>query len=285
VENAKVFMRHLDGRLTHTLSKVVQKSSAAPSPAAPPLQASAPGTLPLEIKQFHLTDSQFKYIDFDAQKGGFVVSFDQIQADLRDIRLPASGVDTSYRIDARLLQERDQRPAKLHLEGQTRFNDFRTDARWEIQGVRLPYFRPYYAVVTPASIEEGVLDSRAVIRVDHKDLTADIGFEISELVFGAYEGENELFGLKADQILAFLRDSSGKLKFQISLHWNLADRSVHARDVIRRGIERSLRETVLGNVGNILKRVIQKVGDDGVAKTQDDLEAKIKKLKKEWTHF
>ncbi len=286
VENAKVFMRHLDGRLTHALSKVVQKTQASSRPGSSDGQKSSVGDgLPLEIKQFHLADSQFKYVDFDLQKGGFVIAFDQIQADLGNIRLPESRTPTSYRIQARLLQGRDQRPAMLRLEGVTRFGDYNTDARWDIQGVHLPYFQPYYAIVTPALIEEGLLDSHARVRVEHKDLSADIGLEIRELAFGNYEEGNELFGLKADEILTFLKDSSGKLKFQVSVNWNLTDRSVRLHEVIRRSIERSLKQTVLGNVGKILKTAIRHVSEEGVEKTKEDLEARIKKLKKEWINF
>ncbi len=286
VENAKVFLRHWKGRLTHALSSVTPRS-----PETPPdgenrsTEQKSVKALPLEIKRFRLTGSQFKYIDLDIQEGGFVIAFDEIKADLRDIRLPPSKLKTRYKIDARLLQGRDERPATLHVEGLTRFADLETDARWDVRQVRLPYFRPYYATVTPAQIEQGALDSRAVVRVEQKDLTANIDLELSELAFGAYEAENELFGLKASEILSFLRDSSGRLKFQAVLRWNLADRSIRARDVIRRGIERSLKETVLGNVGKILKNAVQKINEQGFEKTKEDLETKIKKLKQEWINF
>ena len=286
VENAKVFLRHWQGHLTHALSLVTPKSpDAKGSDEQKNIEEKSAKTLPLEIKRFRLTGSEFKYIDLDIQEGGFVIAFDQIEADLRDIRLPPSKLKTRYKIDARLLQGREERPATLHFDGVTRFVNLETDARWDVRQVRLPYFRPYYATVTPALIEEGALDTRAVIRIERKDLTANIDLELSELAFGAYEAENELFGLNANEILSFLKDSSGRLKFQTVLRWNLADRSVRARDVIRRGIERSLKETVLGSVGKILKNAIQKVGEEGVEKTKEDLETKIKKLKQEWINF
>lgn len=286
VENAKVFLRHWKGRLTHTLSSVAHGSEETDlgSGKQSPEEKSG-NSLPLEIKRFRLTGSEFKYIDLDIQEGGFVIAFDEIEADLRDIRLPPSKLKTRYKIDARLLQGRDRRPATLHVDGATRFSDLETDARWDIRQVRLPYFKPYYATVTPALIEEGALDSRAVIRVAQKELTTNIDVELSELAFGAYEAENELFGLNANEILSFLKDSAGRLKFQVVLRWNLTDRSVRTRDVIRRGIERSLKETVLESVGKILKNAIQKVGEQGVEKTKEDLETKIKKLKQEWINF
>ena len=44
-------------------------------------------------------------------------------------------------------------------------------------------------------------------------------------------------------------------------------------------IEKSLKKTILGNVGNILENTLQKIGDQGVVKTKEDLEGKIKKIK------
>lgn len=287
VENAKIFLRHWRGKLTHAFSRA---ASAGFSPTEDMAEAgiAAPGKdkpLPLEVKYFILTDSQFKYIDLDVQKGGFVIAFDSIEAELRDLRLPASRSRTFYRVEARLLQGRDQRPAQIQAEGRTRFVDLETDANWIVSGVRLPYFKPYYAKVTPASIDEGLLESRAAIRIERKDLTVNIDLELSLLAFGTYEAGNELFGLKADEILSFLKDSSGRLKFHIIVRWNLADRSVKLRDVIRRSIEHSLKQTVFGNVGKILKEAIQKINEEGVEKTKEDLETKIKKLKQEWINF
>lgn len=286
VENAKVFLRQWRGKLTHALSAAMPGASQGEaSTQAEQAKGGTGQNLPLHIKRFRLIDSEFKYIDLDVQQGGFVAAFDQIRADWKDIRMPPSNTTTSYRMEARLLQGRDQRPATGRIEGRTRFLDYETDAHWTISGLRLPYFKPYISKVTMATMEEGALSTRAAIRVEHKDLTANVDFELAELAFGAYESGNELFGLNAEEILSFLKDSSGKLQFQIVVRWNLADRSVKPRDVIRRSIERSLKQIVVGNVGKILKKAIRQVNEEGPEKTKENLEAKIKKLKEEWIHF
>ena len=98
-------------------------------------------------------------------------------------------------------------------------------------------------------------------------------------MFQDYESDDQLFGLRAEELLSFLKDSSGRLKFQISLRWNLADRSIRPREVIRRGIEQSLKSTVLGNVGQLLENTLRKIDEQGAGRTKEDLEGAVKKIR------
>ena len=62
--------------------------------------------------------------------------------------------------------------------------------------------------------------------------------------------------------------------------WDTSDKSVKLRDVFRQSIERSLRQTVLGNVGNILMNALQKANDSSVGPGKKaSVEDKIKKIK------
>lgn len=279
VENANILIRKYDGRLTHALSDAMSKSKPGASDKDNAAGTAGPRRLPLEIRHFVLRDSKFKFIDYDAQEGGFVIALDQIDATIRNIFIPFSSSKTTYKAKARLPQGRDQRPAEISMQGWTVFGTKDTDANLNMKGVFLPYFYPYYAQVTPAQIQDGYLDSRANIRVDKNDLALNVDLEIIGLLFQSYEAEDQLFGLKAEEILSFLKDRSGRLKFQFVAGWNLADSSVRARDVIRKSIERSLKKTIIGNVGNILENTLQKVNEQGITKTKDDIEGTIKKIK------
>ena len=73
--------------------------------------------------------------------------------------------------------------------------------------------------------------------------------------------------------------SGGRLKFQIVLQWDLGDPNLKKSDVIRRSIERSLKKTVLGNVGNILESTLKRIGDGGLDASKDDLQGALKKVK------
>lgn len=282
VENASILIRKRRGKLFHALSSALQKGSEVSHGSKPQtVHAQKPLTpLPLEIRQFVIKKSNFKFIDYDAQQEGFVIVLDEIDASLRDLVFPFSGTRTSYKVNARLSQGRDQQPGHLDLSGWTVFNSLDTDAILGAQGVYLPYFRPYYAQVTPATIEDGYLDAHANLQIKRKELSLNVDLEIINLLFENYEAGNQLFGLKADEILSFLKDSSGRLKLQLVAEWNIADRSTRARSVIRKSIERSLRNTILGNVGNILERTIEKISERGMGgQGEGDLEGVLKKAK------
>ena len=58
------------------------------------------------------------------------------------------------------------------------------------------------------------------------------------------------------------------------------DRDLKLQDVFRKSIERSLRQTILGNVGNILMNALQKVSDGSLSSgKKGNVEEKIKKFK------
>lgn len=282
VENADIVIRKMDGKLYHAFSDVMevrQNKSAAPSGNKSFVAKALPDQIPLKIHSFVLKGSHFKFIDYDAAEQGFVVVFDKINSKIKNINIPADNQKTFYQIDAEMIQGREIRRAPVQVSGWTGFDSWDTDATFSIKGVYLPFFEPYYGQVTGAKIEDGYSDVRAGLKILDKQLDLNLGFELSGLLFDSYEMDNQLFGLKADEILSFLKDSSGRLKFQIVVKWNLSDRSVRLKDVFRRSIERSLRETVLGNVGNILANTLQKIGDSGVSSGKGGLDDKIKKIK------
>lgn len=280
VENAVMVVRKYRGRWAHALSGAIERDRT-PARADQPSEKreASHRTLPLEIRQFTLSQSAFQFIDYDVDANGFVIVLDEIQAKVKNIYFPFSANKTFYEIRARLPQGRNQPPGLLETSGWTGFASKDTDANLSLRGVFLPYFRPYYAQVTQAAIENGTLDSRTNLRIENRDLVINTDLEVTSLLFQSYELNDQLFGLNADEILSFLKDQSGRLRFQIVARWNLDDRGVRAKDVIRQSIERSIKNTVLGNVGNILQNTIQKIGQGGVDGTTEDIQETVKKFK------
>lgn len=280
IEDAQIVVRKHHGKLYHVLSGVME---------APPAGPAAPGTadkknpasgLPLEIRDIRLKDCHFKFADYDAGPSGFVMTFDKIDARIHDVSFPAGGRRTSYEASAELVQERDERPARAKLSGWTAFDTLDTDAKISVDGAHAPYFRPYYGLVTGSVLEDGYADAQARIWLRHQVLSVDAGFALSGLLFSSYENGEQLFGMKAAEVLSFLKDSSGKLRFQISVQWNMADRSVRLQEIVRRSIEKSLRQTFFGSVGNVLMNALQKAaeGAEGPGK-KGGLEEQVKKIK------
>ena len=281
VENANGVIRKYHDKLTHAFSDAVRRSSNETGPSGGAAAARKPAVvnLPLEIHRLTFTKSHFKFIDYDIQEGGFVIVLDEIDAVIDNIALPFSEEKTFYKVSAQMPQGRDQRPAQIRMSGRTQFRGMDTEANFSTLGMYLPYFEPYYRQVTQAAVASAFVDSKINLLLEHNDLTLNADLEISELFFRAYESEDQLFGLRAEEILSFLKDRSGRLKFQIVSQWNIADRSVSPKTIIRRSIEKSLKKTVIGNIGNILENTLQKLGEQGIGNKKENLEDKIKKIK------
>ena len=279
VEEATIVIRNRGGKLYHALSDAMLSKPALSGRSEESVHAVSAAALPLEIHQFRLAGGKFQFLDYDVQSGGFVIALDHIQAVVNDIHLPSQDKKTFYRVEAQLPQGRGQKSAELKMSGWTVFSDYDTDSIGTVSNLYLPFFEPYLAQVTPAKIQDGYLTSRSSIRIDKKDLTANVDFEMNGLYFQSYEDGEQLFGLKAEEILAFLKDVAGRLKFQIVMQWNIADPHIKKRDVIRRSIERSLKKTVLGNVGNLLEDTLKKIGDRGIDASKEDWEGALKKVK------
>jgi hypothetical protein len=225
------------------------------------------------------SNGDFQFIDYDADPKGLITALKGLNIKITNLSFPPSSAKTSYSAEGALAQGAGVPPARIKLSGTTYFSTLGTEASFAMTGVHLPYFSAYYGQVLDAVIQEGYLDSRASLKIENKLLVSDADLEISQLAFQSYESDNQLFGLKADDILSFLRDSSNRLKLQISVEWNMQDRSVTLKRVIRRSIEKSLKKTVLGNVGNIIANTIQKLGNGTLSQTKDGIEGKLKKIK------
>ncbi len=278
IEEALIMIRNRNGKLYHVLSDAMISNSSTALVQEPATAPSA-SPLPLTIHQVRLTNGKFQFMDYDVQPGGFVVALDRIEAVLKDIYLPVKEDKTFYRIQARLPQGRDQKSAELKMSGWTVFSNDNTDLILTASDLYLPYFQPYLAETTSAQIQDGFLTCRASMRVEKKVFTANADFELNGLYFQSYENGDQLFGLKAEELLSFLKDVAGRLKFQIVVEWNANDLTVKKSDVIRKSIERSLKKTVLSNAGNILENTLKKIGDHGFDSSKEDWEGALKKVK------
>ncbi|GEM_PF-936414 len=270
VDGAEVVLRKSKDRFYHALSEAIRPASNKPAlPGSPdsPSPDERKERTTLVVREFVLNGGQFRFVDYDVQEGGFVVEFSSIRALVHDASLPPRDERTSYRVNAELVQGRDRVRGKVELQGVTRFDTLDGETRLDATGIQLPYFKPYASRVTPADIREGELESRAAVEIRDKKIQLSADLTLTGLLFQDYEAGEELFGMKADEILSFMKDSAGRLKLSIRTGWNLADPSVKASDVMRRAIGRSLKATVVGNAGTLLHRAIQKYGEVEQAET------------------
>ena len=279
VENAEVIVRKLGGKLVHAFSDAGKKETSSASVLSRSSTETNHDTLPLIIQHFILKNSHFKFIDYDIKPEGFVIALDNIDSLIEPIELPFTTANTRYQISANMPQGPDKKPARIEITGRTRFKTADTDAEITIQSAYVPYFQPYYNQMTQASIESASLDSHINLLIEHNDLTLTAEAAVFDLKFRVYGTDDQFFGLNPDEMFAFLKDRDGNLRFQIVSKWNIADPNLKPKDVIQKSIERSLKKTVIGNVGNILQKTLQKMGEQGLDKNKESIEAGIKKLK------
>lgn len=277
VENADIVIRRFNRKISSPLSEVAHESTGSGS--SKQVSGGQSRAFSLVIDKFFIKNGHFEWIDYDVESSGFVVLVDQIEANIKNIALPSYGGKTSYKIEGRLIQGRDQKPTPLRLQGWTDLSslDSRIKAEWE--DVFLPYFKPYYSKVTPAEIMDGYFTARSALTIQQKNLKLSSEIEIINLLFGSYEGADQLFGLKAEEILGLLKDRAGKLRFTIEAEWNMADPSVRAKDVIRRSIELSLKQMALSNLGNFVTKALEKVGEKSVDEGKSKVEKVVDKVK------
>ncbi|MBI4432688.1 MAG: DUF748 domain-containing protein [Candidatus Omnitrophica bacterium] len=260
VKHAKIAIRRYRGKLLHVLSNAAAGGEVSQAPSKPAEPKAARSRMPLSLKYFRLEASEARFVDYDIQEGGFVLALENLEAQVKHIELPPAGGKTTFQISAKLTQGRDQRPALFNGEGWTHLSSRDTQMNIAITGVFLPYFRPYYSQVTPALLDQGYMDARLALGIESRQLKGAVDFELTGLLFQAYEMGNQLFNMRADEVLSFMKDSSGRLKFQITFGWNLNDRSVNARDILRQSIESALKQTVIRSVGNLLSGIDSKDG-------------------------
>lgn len=275
VRDASVTVRKSGGRLYHVFLKRAAPGTAvaAPASAAPSVERT------VSVGLLRLIDARFQWADFDIGERGFVFDAQGLSAKVSGISVPASERKMSYALQGRLLQGRDQKPAEFDVKGSTSPQTLDTDARVELKGAHLPYFAPYLARVTAAQIQEGYLDVQSNVRVRSGEVAAEAELAFTSLFFGSLEGGSQLFGLSAQEILDFLKDSSGRLRIPVSVRWNFRDRDQRLRDAVRRSVEASLKRTVFGNMGALLEKAIVGLGEKGFEAPQETTESVLKKIK------
>jgi hypothetical protein len=266
-EGARLVLRNWYGRIFHPFRDALRRGTDGESRLPDRLPESPAQSIPmaLEIQDLKLKDSQFQYLDYDVRENGFVVTFTGLQGEIRNLMLPASGRKTSFSLEAVLSQGRDQAGAQTSMSGWVQWLKQDAQIALTLKRLHLPYFRPYYRKITQSVVAEGYLDVKSMLRIENKRLVADLGLEFNNLHFESYEMDGLLFNLKAEEILSFLKDSSGKLKLQTPVRWDLANRSIRFSQVMRKGIEQSLKKTLLGNFSHVIESAILKGGDKNLS--------------------
>jgi hypothetical protein len=219
----------------------------------------APGIPPLRFERVTIRDGRVQFMDYDADRKGFVITLLRLSAELEDLALPSDGSRLRFDIEALLDQGRDTPAGRLKLKGHWRRESLEGETNLTLQGIHLPFFEPYYRTVTPSRISDGELDLVASAKSPHAILTAHSKWTLRRLAFDKTEAGNELFGFDANLIQGILAGDDGILHLDLELNMDLRDRSTPFREVLLQSLRRSIKATFLSNFDSAVKSTVEKI--------------------------
>lgn len=266
----KLIFRKTAGKVYHAF-RIRPDAARGASGAGPGTPGSAPaaGIPPLKFEHVKVRDGRLQFMDYDADRKGFVITLLRITGDLKDLALPADGSRLQFDLEAFMDQGRDVPAGRLKLSGHWRRESLEGETSLSLQGVHLPYFEPYYRQVTPSRISDGELDLVASARSPRGVLAAHSKWTLRRLEFGQAEPGNELLGFDANLIQGILAGDDGILHLDLELEMDLRDRSTPFREVLLQSLRRSIRATFLSNFDSVLKSTVDKITEKGPGLLQE----------------
>ncbi len=258
----KLIFRKSLGKVYHAFRVRNSGAQAAPAGGGPGGSGTAPaGIPPLKFERVTIHDGQVQFIDYDADRKGFVITLLRFAAELKDLALPPDGSRLKFDIEALLDQGRDTPAGRLKLKGHWRRESLEGETNLSLQGIHLPFFEPYYRTVTPSRIADGELDLVASSKSPHAILTAHSKWTLRRLAFDKTEAGNELFGFDANLIQGILAGDDGILSLDLELNMDLRDRTTPFREVLLQSLRRSIKATFLSNFDSAVKNTVDKIAE------------------------
>lgn len=284
VRHPQMALRHWREGLYHALSNASKsgKNSSASliggKLAGPKPRSSV--SLPLVIEHFEIKEGELKVIDYDIQPQAFVVSLTGVNARIDQLVIPPKpDQKTSYRIDARVSQGREEYDAKFHLDGWSRLSDLETDMNFNLNDLMLGYFRPYYDALTKGTLQGGLLALKGNLVIQGGQLTNSNQLELRQLQFAQVPEEEGFFGISLSQLLSSIQARGGVWGFGIVVKWNLHDPSVRPREVIESALKRAVRSSILGNTDQLVQGVVDQIQQKGLGEFSKDIKDSFKEWK------
>ncbi len=255
----RVIFRKSLGKLYHAF-RIRPAGSAAADAASGTAGPARRGVVPpLKFDRVLIRDGEVQFMDYDADRKGFVVTLLRLSADLHDLALPSDGSRLAYTVEALLDQGRDTPAARLKLEGDWIREKLEGRTSLQLTGVSLPYFEPYYRTVTPSRISDGELDIVASAQSPAGILTANSKWTIRRLTFDKSEDGNQLMGFDANLIRNILANDAGNLTLDLVMEMDLRDPSVPFREVLRRSLHRSIRATFAAYFESTVRNTVNQI--------------------------
>lgn len=260
IKNPQIIIRKLRGRVTHALSPSLPPPPGAAQSAPPSAAPSKGQAFSFLIERMKVREGYLRWIDYDIAQQGFVLEVQRIDADMKDISL--DGGKISYEIAGEILQGRDHAPAAVNAQGWANPASWDTDTKLNVSELWVPYFEPYYKMVTPSVIDDGIVNVRSGTVVKNKHWSTSAQLDVRQLSFKAFEAGDQIFGIEAPPLLDLLKNRSGAIALNVVIDWNMADPSVPFSQAMRRSLQESIKSTFLNNIGTVVENTLDKISED-----------------------
>lgn len=260
----RLIFRKSMGKLYHAF-RIRPEGSDGQAPAAgdPAAAARRPAVPPLKFEQVTIRDGEVQFMDYDADQKGFVVTLLRVAAELKDLALPSDGSRLEYRVAAFLDQGRNTPPARLELEGEWVRESFEGKTAFQLTGVHLPYFEPYYRTVTPSRIADGDMDIAASAESPAGILTANSRWTLRRLAFEKAEDGDQLLGFDANLIRNILTGDTGSLSLDLVLTLDLRNPGTSFREALRASLRKSIRATFAAHFDTAMRNTVNQIQSEG----------------------
>ncbi|HET9646518.1 MAG TPA: DUF748 domain-containing protein [Burkholderiaceae bacterium] len=250
VERAYISLhRSADGKL-HVLPSLLERpAAAAPSDSSTDdADAEEAAAAPLVlIDRVSLHDAEVDFYDASVRPRPHRMQLSQLQAEVRNLKLPALDIPIAIQIDAQFKGR--QRDGRLKIDGT--LTPAKRDARLKASasGVDLVALQPYLLKVAEGGVKRGRLDLTLDASVKNNQLKAPGVVTLADVELG---GNGVLAGLPQRAVLSAMA-RRGRVTVHFTLAGRLDDPNFSLNENIATRVTNSLAETLGVSVGGVVQ--------------------------------
>jgi hypothetical protein len=230
----------------------------------------------VKIDRFRIRKGTIYFKDMKTEGSPAHIKVRDVDLELEDIQYPI--VSSHSSIDLTGTVEGSTRDGEIDLKGWIDLQTMDTDTVFEIQGMDLKIFEPYYRKRVTAEIDSGTLHMEAKVTIKKRVVDAPGKLELTNLHL---KEKGTVFWIPAKTLLASLKGKEDRIKVQFHVKGNMDDPQFNLRETFFIRIAISLLE-VLGipikGPGEAFVAGMIK-GEKGLTEELKSMEKKLKKKK------
>jgi hypothetical protein len=235
--------RSRDGKL-HVLPALLDRPAAAPREG--PQATAAPLVL---IDRVELHDAEVDFYDASVRQPAHRMRLDALQAEVRDLRLPA--LDEPLGLDIAAVFKGPQRDGRLKIAGTLTPATHDARLKADVSGVDLVALEPYLLKVAEGGVRRGTLDLKLDASVQNNKLKAPGTLTLRQVELGK---SGHFAGIPQRAVLAAMsRDD--RIEVQFTLAGRLDDPNFSLNEDFATRVTSALAEKLGVSVGGVVEGV------------------------------